>query len=330
MGGSYEQVGEMGGTGYCITIALGDDLVLDKGDKVKVRQEAWNLTSESNVVQVEDQSQPELVIGNGNSCNQCSGQADGPVFVRDMLTSTNENGPLFRATMCGATEEAMVDILDPAGHPIDSITLKETKGKKGYFEGNWDWSNTGWKTSQDIPVGKYTAKFKIWSDGEYTEQDEYFYVYTQGCVELEVLCAHNKYREQVQVDPLAWSDTLADHAQKWADHLDTIGSCNIHDESVKGIEGENIARGASSYTDAIDLWGYEQNCFKNDPMPDIYNGQCDTYTVNKCNEYKDWRCAGHYSQIVWRNTKEVGCGMRKGCVVCRYSPPGNWDGEKAY
>jgi len=33
---------------------------------------------------------------------------------------------------------------------------------------------------------------------------------------------------------------------------------------------------------------------------------------------------GHFTQIVWRDTCEVGCGEADGYVVCRYAPPGNW------
>ena len=53
---------------------------------------------------------------------------------------------------------------------------------------------------------------------------------------------------------------------------------------------------------------------------------------------------GHYTQMVWRTTKEVGCATASGSgsvsqaqgggsgevvyLVCRYSPPGNMQGER--
>jgi hypothetical protein len=52
-----------------------------------------------------------------------------------------------------------------------------------------------------------------------------------------------------------------------------------------------------------------------------------------------FRCAagavcGHFTQIVWRDTKEVGCGVANGnnseFWVCYYTPPGNYVGEKPY
>jgi Cysteine-rich secretory protein family len=56
---------------------------------------------------------------------------------------------------------------------------------------------------------------------------------------------------------------------------------------------------------------------------------------------------GHYTQMVWRNTKEVGCAAASGrghpyfagaskpadfmsILVCRYRPPGNDLGQKPY
>jgi hypothetical protein len=40
---------------------------------------------------------------------------------------------------------------------------------------------------------------------------------------------------------------------------------------------------------------------------------------------------GHFTQLVWRSTKQVGCGhvQCKGndIYVCEYDPPGNWEGQ---
>ena len=327
---------QQGSTGGCTSVTLGDKSLLNNLDQIYVTQAIGNLESKSSTITVTQTSHPTFEIGNGKFCKPCSGQDNGPIFVRDALTK--ESGPVFKATMCGA-EAASVEIRDPKGTLLETIILDESKTQKGYFEGIWDWDKIGWKTSKDLPVGEYTAKFKI--DG--TQEDKYFYVFTQGCVELEVLCAHNKVRAQVHnentsipaIAPLTWSDTLADHAQKWADYLFNTHQ-EKHDDSILGIEGENIAYGVSSYTDAVDLWADEKKCFQNGVFDDIYNhnsSQCDAYQYNPnegCTKEKNWKCAGHYSQIVWRNHKEVGCGKAGTIVVCRYSPPGNVYGEKTY
>jgi len=44
---------------------------------------------------------------------------------------------------------------------------------------------------------------------------------------------------------------------------------------------------------------------------------------------------GHYLQIVWRNTTEIGCGMATGSngndyLVCRLLPMGNFVGQSPY
>ena len=40
---------------------------------------------------------------------------------------------------------------------------------------------------------------------------------------------------------------------------------------------------------------------------------------------------GHFTQVVWTTTTQVGCGMTqcKGLDiwVCNYDPPGNWEGQ---
>jgi pathogenesis-related protein 1 len=58
------------------------------------------------------------------------------------------------------------------------------------------------------------------------------------------------------------------------------------------------------------------------------------YSQGQRLDASNWYDSGHYTQMVWRNTKEIGCG-RIECkgqmiVVCNYYPPGNVLGEKAY
>jgi len=53
------------------------------------------------------------------------------------------------------------------------------------------------------------------------------------------------------------------------------------------------------------------------------------YSSNKCSGV-----CGHYTQIVWGDTKEVGCAVARGggreVWVCEYDPPGNWVGKRPY
>ncbi|MFI3217899.1 MAG: CAP domain-containing protein, partial [Methylococcales bacterium] len=57
-----------------------------------------------------------------------------------------------------------------------------------------------------------------------------------------------------------------------------------------------------------------------------YSGEA----LNKAN----WSQAGHYTQMVWRDTLQLGCA-KVACnsgvvVVCNYDPAGNFIGKKPY
>ncbi|MCB0112651.1 MAG: hypothetical protein KDD84_01115 [Caldilineaceae bacterium] len=135
----------------------------------------------------------------------------------------------------------------------------------------------------------------------------------------ELLAAHNRWRAEVGVPPLIWSAELALSSQQWADNLAANGGGLQH---ASGPFGENLSgsTGAQSATQAVDNWGSEKAQFN-------YNNE----PIDNQN-YKD---VGHYTQIVWRATTEVGCGVAQtasgGTVwVCRYSPAGNMTGQSPY
>lgn len=142
-----------------------------------------------------------------------------------------------------------------------------------------------------------------------------------------VLAAHNQARSAVGVPPLAWDDTLAQDAEEWADYLADTGRFE-HSTSPRGRdragEGENLFRGtAGAYSpdDMVGYWVAERRWFSDRVMPDIS-------TTGR------WQDTGHYSQIVWRTTTRVGCAVATGrgedYLVCRYSPPGNVIGRRAF
>ncbi len=45
-----------------------------------------------------------------------------------------------------------------------------------------------------------------------------------------------------------------------------------------------------------------------------------------------WSDVGHYTQIIWPGTTRVGCALQTSSasdyLICRYSPPGNVDGQR--
>ena len=133
----------------------------------------------------------------------------------------------------------------------------------------------------------------------------------------EMLAAHNQVRAGVRLPPLVWSPELAAVAQQWANEL-LAGGRSAH--RPKHQYGENlfeIRGGRSSPTEVVASWAAEARDY------DLARNTCRARA----------QC-GHYTQIVWRNTKEVGCGAARlpgrEVWVCNYSPPGNWIGERPY
>jgi uncharacterized protein YkwD len=142
-----------------------------------------------------------------------------------------------------------------------------------------------------------------------------------------ILEIHNSERAAVGVQPLVWSDKLATDAKPWAEHLATTSEFK-HDPNLPQGEGESIAgfnpsKGVSAPGEGQQLWVAEKKDYHGQPIPPMGSPEWNTYP-------------GHYTQMVWRGTKEVGCATASGgghpysILVCRYSPPGNYNGQKPY
>jgi pathogenesis-related protein 1 len=129
-----------------------------------------------------------------------------------------------------------------------------------------------------------------------------------------MLRAHNKVRTESGLPPLQWSGTLAALSQKWANSL-IANNRTAH--NAKSPYGENIlATGlGSTPSSVVAEWASESQDY--------------TYRSNTCNGD-----CGHYTQLVWRSTRRVGCAMARNAHreiwVCSYDPPGNFRGEWPY
>ncbi|HEV7450008.1 MAG TPA: CAP domain-containing protein [Pseudonocardiaceae bacterium] len=137
-----------------------------------------------------------------------------------------------------------------------------------------------------------------------------------------ILQLHNQYRNEVGVPPLAWDDSLADAAQRWADIAAPVRAV-CHDPKRPNDQGESVAF-APSVAQGVMAWYGEKSLYDRKPEP-----------VN--HQTGNWRPWGHYSQMVWSSTQRVGCGQAVSTgfpgnilLVCRYSPPGNYDNEYPY
>ena len=146
----------------------------------------------------------------------------------------------------------------------------------------------------------------------------------------QMLAAHNAARQAVGVPDLTWSTELADYAQAWAQQLIGEGGNLRHRSSAEqtlGNLGENISGSQASSAGgamqhparAVAGWVAEQADYD--------------YASNRCAPGK---VCGHYTQVVWRETSEVGCGVARNADatrevwVCNYAPAGNYVGDRPY
>ena len=125
------------------------------------------------------------------------------------------------------------------------------------------------------------------------------------------------------IAPLGWSTGIAQTAQAYANR------CIWQHSGTPGL-GENLyatAPWTAAETAAADSWAGESAWYD--------------YASNTCAAGQQ---CGHYTQMAWRSTGLLGCGIRN-CstgspfgsqfpdwtiVVCNYSPPGNYIGERPY
>lgn len=142
---------------------------------------------------------------------------------------------------------------------------------------------------------------------------------------------HNQIRQQVQtatpLPALVWSDALAATAAAWAARcVDTAPPAGLIDHNPGRsmghpyYVGENIyaSSGTASAMGAVQSWASEKAKYD--------------YASNTCSGV-----CGHYTQLVWRDTLEVGCALAtcpgltySSVIVCDYGPGGNISGQRPY
>ncbi|KAG8886634.1 hypothetical protein FRB97_000054 [Tulasnella sp. 331] len=133
----------------------------------------------------------------------------------------------------------------------------------------------------------------------------------------QFLSLHNSIRSQHDANPLTWNADMANAGQGWAN------KCVFqHSQGELGPWGENIAAGTgSSYDVAAAMSSWTSEISQYVPSAPV---------------------ASHYTQVVWKGSQQVGCGLAPACsnllgagtgpakfFVCEYSPAGNVDGEFA-
>lgn len=147
--------------------------------------------------------------------------------------------------------------------------------------------------------------------------------------------AHNEVRAALDMPGLEWSDEVAAVAQEWASYLAEKNHCKLKHRPSSGKYarryGENIYwASALKWSDGR----AEVQRISPDEVVGSWAGEAEDYRYSD-NSCRPGKVCGHYTQVVWRNSTRLGCGMAicsdKGQVwVCSYDPPGNFIGEKPY
>ena len=133
----------------------------------------------------------------------------------------------------------------------------------------------------------------------------------------EILSIHNQARAKVGVSPLLWSGNLERIAKDYAEVL--AQKCKL--QHSKNRLGENLYR-----TTAIESFSPAEGVL-------AWLNEKEHYDY-RTNSSKNGETVGHYTQIIWKDTKELGCGYaQSSCgvfMVCNYFPAGNVVGKKPY
>ena len=178
---------------------------------------------------------------------------------------------------------------------------------KKYYDEHKDYKNyyvIGYQAVKDIIFGDTSQKQTKNTD---LSNNKDYQKFQNDALELT-----NLYRKNHHVPPLKLNQELNEIAIKWANHLAEIGDLVHSDNSYRGdILGENIFMCYGEEVNGKEMvkeWYEENNNYNYDE--DYQNGK------------------GHFSQMIWKSSKEVGFGFavaEDGSYygVANYFPAGN-------
>nr|WQQ44632.1 golgi-associated plant pathopathogenesis-related protein 1 [Dugesia japonica] len=130
----------------------------------------------------------------------------------------------------------------------------------------------------------------------------------------EGLDTHNKLRKLHNVPQMIINNSLSSESQEWSKQM--AENCKLLHSKTDGKYGENIAASSKKLTgEEVTLMWYRE----------VFD-----YKFNE--EKQDISKIGHFSQVVWKNSNEIGLGLAKGTngmwfYCARYLKSGNCTGK---
>jgi uncharacterized protein YkwD len=135
-----------------------------------------------------------------------------------------------------------------------------------------------------------------------------------------ILAAHNATRASVGVAPMRWNDSLESLAGGFIADCQFAHSTSQQRSNTAGFQyiGENLYQSGGFQPTGMQIneaWASEESDYD--------------YGSNSCSGV-----CGHYTQIVWEDSTDLGCAMKQ-CgngylVSCEYGPGGNIIGQRPY
>jgi len=131
---------------------------------------------------------------------------------------------------------------------------------------------------------------------------------------------------------LKWNDELASVAQRWADQCFWA-----HDNARGTMQFSSVGQNIAMYSFSREI---KEPHF--DVLIEGWYNEVKDFPAAKVGAFKSKKgepVIGHYTQVVWALTKEVGCGIMVynpkpneyiEYLVCNYGPSGNFGGKPVY
>ena len=140
-------------------------------------------------------------------------------------------------------------------------------------------------------------------------------------INARILMLHNAARAEVGAPPLQWDPGLALAAASYGPALSHIGHLVHSPQTGRENQRENLWMGQEGRfqpEQMVGAWTNEKRLFFPGAFPNVSRSG-------------NWADVAHYTQMIWKTTTHVGCAIyRDGTwdyLICRYSPPGNRDGN---